>query len=214
MSGHCAGAGVVPPGFCRTRSAPKLCGIAAAVSMLPLNGKARDTFKAVLSRISHRGFSLDETGSVDSRCILGANRLEIVDREFGAQPFIAQDKTSILVFNGEIYNYRELLADLKNRGAEFLTFCDTEVILAGYRFAGISWLCESLQGMFAFIVYDSARKEFLAVRDPFGIKPLYWTETGGVTFFASEIKGLIDLGSTIHELGPGQKLIWKDGIVT
>jgi len=157
--------------------------------------------------LQHRGFSLEEFAKVGSICLMGANRLEIVDRELGRQPYLSKDGNVSIVFNGEIYNYQELKEQLSHLGACFRTHCDTEVLLEGYLNWGLDELCKRVRGMFVFIIFDNRIKKLIAVRDPFGIKPLYWTERGQDLFFASEIKALSPLKTEIHELYPGQTLI-------
>jgi asparagine synthase (glutamine-hydrolysing) len=164
--------------------------------------------------MGHRGSSRDEFAKTNSICLMGANRLEIVDREFGRQPFISRDHNVSVVFNGEIYNFLELREDLSRQGCHFRTTCDTEVLLEGYQRWGLDGLCRRIRGMFVFILYDYHQKILAAVRDPFGIKPLYWTEKYECLFFASEIKGVAPLGTEIHELGPGERLIVTENYLT
>jgi asparagine synthase (glutamine-hydrolysing) len=120
--------------------------------------------------------------------LLGHRRLSILDlSEAGAQPMQYRDRYSI-VFNGEIYNYVELREELKLKGCAFHTDCDTEVILAAYAMWGQDCL-NHFNGMFAFVLYDSAERVFFAARDRFGVKPLYyWMGPDGSVAFASEIK--------------------------
>lgn len=104
-----------------------------------------------------------------------------------------------IVFNGEIYNYRELRAELEDQGYEFMTDSDTEVLLIGY----IAWSEEILQrvrGMFAFAIYDAESRELFCARDFFGIKPFYYTQQGGQFIFASEIKCILEHPSYHREL--------------
>lgn len=120
---------------------------------------------------------------------LGHRRLSIVDLSpAGHQPMCTPDEKLWITFNGEIYNFQEIRAELQNLGIQFFTQSDTEVILQAYR----QWGRECLQrfnGMFAFVIYDSINSQFFAARDRFGVKPLYyWLSPQGVLAFASEIK--------------------------
>jgi asparagine synthase (glutamine-hydrolysing) len=123
------------------------------------------------------------------RVALGHRRLSILDvSAAGHQPMSTRDRGVWVVFNGEIYNYIELRAELARAGAEFQTDCDTEVLLAAYTKWGVDCL-QRLHGMFAFVLYDAHRQLVFAARDRFGVKPLYyWITPNGVLAFASEIK--------------------------
>ncbi|MEY4831766.1 MAG: hypothetical protein RLZZ562_3562 [Planctomycetota bacterium] len=125
-------------------------------------------------------------------------RLSIVDLAAGKQPMATADGTLVVVFNGEIYNYLELRAELEREGFAFRTNSDTEVLLHGYRAWG-TVLPTRLRGMFAFAIADVARHELFCARDRVGKKPFYWTDADGRFAFASEIKAL-------HALGISRKL--------
>ncbi len=115
-------------------------------------------------------------------------RLAIIDSVGGAQPMIADDVA--LVFNGEIYNYQDLRRSLEAEGQLFLTQSDTEVLLRGY----LAWgeqVVRRLNGMFSFVIHDRRKRQMLAARDPFGIKPLYRARIGSQLVYASEIKALL-----------------------
>lgn len=137
----------------------------------------------------------DQSGTYTAkRTVLGHNRLAIIDVENGRQPFTVtyRNKTYTIVYNGEIYNTSELTAELKKEGAAFRTRCDTEVVLWAYIFWGRK--CpERLNGIFAFAVLteDRCGESLFLARDRFGIKPLYYTETGGKFLFSSELKSLL-----------------------
>ena len=125
----------------------------------------------------------------DALAVLGHRRLSIIDLSpTGHQPMSSEDQRYICVYNGEIYNFRELRQELEEAGAEFVSASDTEVLLAAYRTWGVDCL-QRFNGMFAFVIVDRVRGELFAARDRFGIKPLYyWHSPAGVLAFASEIK--------------------------
>jgi len=139
--------------------------------------------------LAHRG--PDATGSwCNERVSLGHTRLAIIDlTEAGNQPMTTPEGTYGVVFNGEIYNYREIRRELEEEGQAFRSRCDTEVILIGYRRWGRPIL-EKLRGMFAFGVWDDAHGELLLARDRVGVKPLFYAQAGDGIVFASEIKSL------------------------
>lgn len=145
-----------------------------------------------LSYLPRRG--LREAGASDFAAGLAHQRLSIVDLSAaGHQPMATADDRAWIAYNGEIYNYRELRAELERAGHAFRTRTDTEVILAGYRQWGIGCL-DRLNGMFAFLLLDRDRRTCLAARDRFGIKPLYyWRSPRGFVAFASEIKQFVGL---------------------
>ncbi|MCL7748390.1 asparagine synthase (glutamine-hydrolyzing) [Halalkalibacter alkaliphilus] len=143
-------------------------------------------FKAI-EAIHHRG--PDSTGHfLDEHVQLGFKRLSIIDLEHGTQPMSLQNRYHI-VFNGEIYNYIELRNSLIAEGFVFQTDSDTEVLLAMYASHGIECVKE-LRGMFAFAIWDKVEQTLFAARDPFGIKPFYYTVTEDRLFFASEQKSI------------------------
>lgn len=140
----------------------------------------------------HRG--PDDFGEfIDSPVALGHRRLSILDIEAGHQPIFNEDRTVVIVFNGEIYNYLELRETLIKAGHRFSTSSDTEVIVHLYEEYGEKCL-ERLSGMFAFAIWDSRKKELFAARDRFGIKPLVYYSDGEKFIFSSEIKGIIQYG--------------------
>ena len=117
-------------------------------------------------------------------------RLSIIDLSGGHQPVFNEDKTVWIVFNGEIYNFPELRADLEKRGHKFYTHSDTEVIVHLYEDLGAECV-QKLRGMFAFALYDERRSKLLVARDRFGKKPLHYALTGNQFLFGSEIKSLL-----------------------
>jgi asparagine synthase (glutamine-hydrolysing) len=130
---------------------------------------------------------------------LGFRRLSIIDLAFGNQPIANEDNSVQLVFNGEIYNFRELRRELEGRGHRFATNADTEVIVHLYEDLGAGCV-ERLNGMFAFALWDERRRELVLTRDRFGKKPLYYAEIGGSLLFGSELKALLEHPLCPHEL--------------
>ena len=140
-------------------------------------------------RLVHRGPD-DEGYYVHNRMAMGMRRLSVIDLETGKQPIYSHNQSQVIVFNGEIYNFRELRNDLKKKGYQFRTKSDTEVVVNMYQEKG----AESLQyfnGMFAFALYDQTKDELFIARDRFGIKPLYYYYQNDTLIFASEIKALL-----------------------
>ena len=134
------------------------------------------------------------------RC-LGHRRLAILDLDARAnQPMVSTDGRYTIVFNGEIYNFRELRRALEADGIAFRTTSDTEVLLALFAREGERML-PRLRGMFAFAIWDTQTRELFLARDPYGIKPLYYTRTKNGLLFASQVKALLASGlvSTEHE---------------
>lgn len=165
-----------------------MCGIAGG--FLPDNGPDfAHALQVSLGEMLHRG--PDEGGEYwDLPGFLGMRRLSIIDRAGGHQPCFNEDRSISVVFNGEVYNYRELQRELMANGHQFRTRSDTEVIVHLYEEMGDD-LCSRLRGMFAFGLWDSRLRRLILGRDRFGKKPLYYAETPnkGIVF-ASEIKAL------------------------
>ncbi|MDA8117491.1 MAG: asparagine synthase (glutamine-hydrolyzing), partial [Actinomycetota bacterium] len=140
--------------------------------------------------------------SPSGRIALGHRRLSIIDLSpAGAQPMAWRDGRYRIVFNGEIYNYRELRAELAGRGVEFRSRSDTEVIAALYAREGVAALAR-LRGMFALAIWDESEGRLLLARDPYGIKPLYYAVAGGTLRFASQVKALEAGGVVSQEPDP------------
>ncbi len=146
---------------------------------------------AATQRLSHRG---PDGGAfwADASFFLGHRRLSIIDLATGDQPMATEDASLVVAFNGEIYNFVELRAELEARGARFRTRSDTEILLAGYREWG-SGLPARLRGMFAFAIADRHDGSLFVARDRFGEKPLMLHEAPGRVTFASELGALADL---------------------
>jgi asparagine synthase (glutamine-hydrolysing) len=208
-----------------------MCGICGIVSA---NGPADpDRLARMSAKLVHRG--PDSDGAfVDGPVALAARRLAIIDLETGDQPIANEDGTVHVVQNGELYNYRELRAELERAGHRFRTHGDTEVLVHLYEQDGPAF-ARRLRGMFAVALWDAPRRRLVLARDPYGIKPLYYRagETG--LEFASELRSLprgeIDLDALeaflafnsipapltifreVRKLPPGHVLVWEDGVL-
>jgi asparagine synthase (glutamine-hydrolysing) len=169
-----------------------MCGIAGIVGGAP----ARSTLEAMLGALEHRG--PDDRGvHLGEGVALGMTRLAVIDLVTGRQPMSSADGAATIVYNGEIYNFRALRAELEARGHRFRTRSDTEVILAAWQAEGARSV-ERLRGMFALAIWDARRRVLFLARDRLGKKPLYYWQGGGVFAFASEIKALL------RHPGPGR----------
>ena len=148
-----------------------------------------ETLRRMMSSIAHRG--PDGRGTFIAPGVgLGHLRLAIIDLDTGAQPMTNEDGSIWIVFNGEIYNFQELRADLVAKGHAFRTRSDTEVILHLYEEHGPDCV-NYLRGMFAFAIWDGGRRRLLLARDRVGIKPLYYFQSADELVFASELKALL-----------------------
>lgn len=213
-----------------------MCGIAGFQSKKVKNGQ--DVIARMKNVIRHRG--PDDAGTFTSDDVtFGHVRLSIIDVAHGKQPMTTHDGRYTVVYNGEIYNYLELRQELFQKGYPLKTYSDTEVLLYMYEEHGKKML-NYLNGMFAFAIYDSVKKEVFLVRDHFGIKPLYYWNRNNQFVFASEVKALLQfpgikaeadrdsiyeyltfqfvLGDktmfkNIFKIEPAQYLIVKDGVV-
>lgn len=139
--------------------------------------------------IKHRGPDSDGY-YVDNNIALGFRRLSIIDLDKGSQPIFNEDKDKVIVFNGEIYNYKEIREELKSKGHKFTTNTDTEVILHGYEEYKEDIL-NKLRGMFTFVIYDIKEKSLFGARDFYGIKPFYYYYDNENFLFGSEIKSFL-----------------------
>lgn len=158
------------------------------------------TLRRMLDPISHRG--PDDEGMYRSGPIgLGHKRLKIIDLTTGRQPICNEDETVWIVYNGEVYNYKELRHYLVQKGHKFKTATDTEVIVHLYEEFGDDCV-KQLRGMFSFALWDDKRKTLLLARDRVGIKPLYYCQTGQSLLFASEIKAILADPSVHAEAEP------------
>jgi asparagine synthase (glutamine-hydrolysing) len=213
-----------------------VCGIAGFIDPKLSGSKAADVLASMLESIAHRGPDARDTWS-EGAVSLGHNRLSIIDLSAdGTQPM--RGFGSVIVFNGEVYNYIELRRELQAAGYVFVTATDTEVVLASYRHYGIDCV-KKFVGMWAFALWDLAEKTLFCSRDRFGIKPFHYIEKNGAFHFASEYKALrcsphftadlnvaqalrgVQLGwntyhdetyySAIRSLPAAGNLVWKEG---
>lgn len=145
--------------------------------------------RSMTDRIKHRGPD-DADYYSDGEISLGFRRLSIIDLDGGRQPIFNEDKSKVLVFNGEIYNYRSIREELIKKGHIFSTETDSEVLIHGYEEYGEE-LLNKLRGMFAFVIWDKETRELFGARDFFGIKPFYYALMGDTLMFGSEIKSFL-----------------------
>jgi asparagine synthase (glutamine-hydrolysing) len=180
-----------------------MCGIAVAIDW----DGAETAVQRLIAGMLHRGDVTDPLARVSATTAMCTRRLRIVDAENGAQPKASFDKRFLVAFNGEIYNHVELRRELEARGVSFASGCDTEVVANVLRVFGPAGVTR-LSGMFAFVALDVVTGEFLAARDPFGVKPLYVIQAGEGFLFASEIKPLLEATETgeVMLLPPGYAL--------
>ncbi|HEV8046505.1 MAG TPA: asparagine synthase (glutamine-hydrolyzing) [Terriglobales bacterium] len=198
-----------------------------------------DRIRDATATLLHRG--PDQQGVFQSSlCSLGATRLKIIDLGSGDQPILSEDRDSAIVFNGEIYNHRELRAELEALGHRFYSHCDTETVLRAF----IEWdtgCFARLRGMFAIALWTKSTKRLVLARDRMGIKPLYFALRGEDLFFGSELKAILihpeierrlsldgldcylslnyvpcpwTLVEGIEKIPPGKWLEWRDGKVS
>lgn len=165
-----------------------MCGFVGFIGKQKKSVKEK-IIKSMADAIIHRG--PDSEGYYANESVaLGFRRLSIIDLDGGSQPIYNEDKSKVIVFNGEIYNYQDIREKLIQKGHIFKTNTDTEVILHGYEEYHED-LFKNLRGMFSFIIYDIKNNELIGCRDHFGIKPFYYYKNDDEFMFASEIKGLL-----------------------
>ena len=179
-----------------------MCGIAGILSLSPDVRVDADALDRMSAALVHRGPD-DEGRYLDPecRCGFGFRRLSIIDVAGGHQPIANEDQTVWVVFNGEIYNFRELRAELQEQGHRFTTRSDSEVIAHLYEQHGDACLAR-LAGMFAIAVWDQRRGRLLLARDRFGKKPLTYAVHDGRLYFASEAKAILALPGVPREIDP------------
>lgn len=178
-----------------------MCGFAGYITKEGLAKNYKDDLLEMMNAIIHRG--PDDSGShIDDMAGLGFRRLSIIGIENGKQPMYNEDGSIVVVFNGEIYNYKEIKEELINKGHLFKTQADTEVLVHGYEEYGPD-VVQKLRGMYAFAIWNRKKKELFIARDIFGIKPLFYTETKEGDFvFGSEIKSLLKFPNVKKEFNP------------
>jgi asparagine synthase (glutamine-hydrolysing) len=176
-----------------------MCGIAGAVYAEPGQVDER-LVRRMCALISRRGPD-DDGFYFDDRAGLGMRRLAIIDVNSGRQPMYNEDRTVAVVFNGEIYNYRELREELLKRGHRLVTHSDSECIAHLYEDFDEDFVAR-LRGMFAIAVWDIRQQKLLLARDRFGIKPLYYWQDGSDLYFGSELKCLLAVDRYDRRLNP------------
>src|SRR5690242_10233987 len=175
-----------------------MCGIVGIARGPAAPPVSTDDVRRMASAIVHRGPD-DEGFFAADDVILGMRRLSIIDLAGGHQPIANEDETLWLVCNGEIYNYRELRAELVKAGHTFRTHSDVEVVLHLYEEYGDRFL-DRIAGMYAIALWDVRRKRLLLVRDRLGQKPIYYRIDGQRLAFASEVKSLLTLAGSRSEV--------------
>jgi asparagine synthase (glutamine-hydrolysing) len=166
-----------------------MCGICGVISWQPHIGVGEQILQQMCQTLVHRGPD-DDGYYLDDKAMLGMRRLSIIDLETGQQPITNENKTLWLVFNGEIYNYRELRARLQAQGHIFSSTSDSEVIVHAYEAYG-EHCVEHFNGMFAFAIWDTVRQQLFLARDRVGIKPLYFWAGANTLVFGSELSALM-----------------------
>lgn len=174
-----------------------MCGITGFVDKSSTKEKEKIIDK-MMDKIVHRG--PDSSGKyIDKDIAMGFRRLSIIDLKTGDQPIYNEDKTMVITFNGEIYNFKELKKDLQEKGHIFKTNTDTEIIIHGYEEYNKE-IVKKLRGMFAFVIWDIKNKKMFGARDHFGIKPFYYYKTDDVFIYGSEIKSFLEHPKFVKQL--------------
>jgi asparagine synthase (glutamine-hydrolysing) len=183
-----------------------MCGIAVAIEW----DGAEATVRRLIAGMLHRGDVTDPLVMAGKKIAMCTRRLRIVDPAHGVQPQASFDERFLVSLNGEIYNHVDLRRELESLGVSFRTACDTEVVANVLRVWGANGI-KRLAGMYAFVAVDTATGEFLAARDPFGVKPLYLAQSDKSYLFCSEIRPLLDAteGDDVLLLPPGFMLTPK-----
>lgn len=167
-----------------------MCGLVAILSQKKSLENRQTLIVDMLSKIAHRGPDGQGVSHLPEQALFGHRRLAVIDIENGAQPMQSEDGRFTLIFNGEVYNYLELADELRKNNCWLKTSSDTEVLLHMLIRKGPRAISE-LNGMFAFVFHDRQENRWIAARDHFGIKPLYYTEAGDELIFGSEIKAIL-----------------------
>ena len=177
-----------------------MCGIAGLISRFKLSPAQTDKVKAVNHELAHRGPN-GEGHYAEEQVILAMRRLSIIDLKTGWQPLYNEDRSVVLIANGEVYNYVELRRQLEALGHIFTTRSDCETIVHLYEEFGTDFV-RHLRGMYAFALWDKRARRLILVRDRMGEKPLYLVDLGDSMFFASEMRALVQSGVVPFELEP------------
>lgn len=185
-----------------------MCGIVGILYRDRGRAVPEELLRGMCAAIVHRGPD-DEGVFLDGNLGMGMRRLSVIDVEGGHQPLFNEDGTVAVVYNGEIYNYPELRAELEGRGHRFVTRSDTEVLVHGYECWGAD-LPKHLNGMFGFSLWDAPRRRLLLARDHIGVKPVYIYESDAFLAWASEVKALLTLPEVRAELDPDSLLDYLD----
>ncbi len=175
-----------------------MCGIAGYATFDPRGVADAAAIRGMLACISHRGPD-DEGDFIDQGVVLGHRRLSVIDVAGGHQPLFGARDSTVIICNGEIYNYRELGKELRARGHQFRTGSDAEVAAHAYDEWGLDFL-DKLDGMFALVLWDGAARRLVLARDRMGEKPLYYTRAGDLFLFASELTSLLQHPEVSGEL--------------
>ena len=187
-----------------------MCGIAGIASFDPQHRPDAEQLRVMCDTIAHRGPD-GYGGEIRDDVALGMRRLAVIDVAGGQQPIFNEDRTVRVVFNGEIYNYRELRKELEARGHRFATHSDTEVIVHLWEEHGAGFV-DRLNGMFAIALHDMTQRRLLLARDHLGIKPLFYSLDRQRLVFGSEVKALLASGLVQRRLDVdmlGQFLAWE-----
>ena len=177
-----------------------MCGICGIVNLIESDSVDRMTIERMTEALAHRG--PDDAGCfVKGQVGLGHRRLSIIDLSGGKQPMFNEDRSAAIVFNGEIYNHRDLAAVLTSADHTYKTRSDTETILHAYEEYGDECV-QQFRGMFGFAIWDQRKRRLLLARDRLGVKPIYYYRNGRFLAFASEIKSLLEIPSIPREVDP------------
>src|SRR6187549_2982414 len=177
-----------------------MCGICGIATAEPGVRPDLDAVARMNGRLVHRGPDSDGIFQADG-VALAMRRLSIIDLEGGDQPIANEDGSVTVVHNGEIYNYRELRAELERRGHRFRTHSDTEILVHLYEEMG-DRLVDRLRGMFAFALWDRTRRRLVLARDRLGLKPLYIYRDPGKLIFGSELKAILAYPNVSRRIDP------------